>query len=688
MSTAHIRFSTDILSRLGEELNPNADQGIIELVKNAYDADARNCSIELHNTDDRGGTIRIVDDGYGMDQKGIENGWLVLGRSTKSRSKRTPLGRIPAGSKGLGRLAALRLGQRAVLKTRPKNSPSRTYELRIDWNAYKNASVVEDIGLNIRQSTAERGSPVGTEICIEALRTKISRMDVKRLARALVLLADPFGTDPAGFTPVLVAPEFTDMEALVRNRYFSDAEFHLSATLDASGKARAKVVDWKGNTLFSADQKELMSSRNGKTYECPPAQLDLWIFILRSTAFTGRTSTLGEVRQWLSTFGGVHLYENGLRVSPYGNPGNDWLDMNLSRVRSPEERPGTNTSIGRISVTDNSGMLLQKTDRSGFIESDSFIELRTFAQDALEWLAKRRMEVAEAKRARARDEAPRRASRSKVRVTDAIEKASPKVKADVKQAFAAYERSRDKEVEGLQREVQLYRTLSTAGITAATFAHESRGNPIKVITQSNKTIERRGKSELGRKYESTLAKSVQAIFGAIQSLGVLSTATLKLIDWTKRRVGRVTVHKTINNILDTFEPFLIGRNVAVETDFAKGNPYLRGSEAALESILTNLLNNSLAAFERAGTQERHLLFRTRLEDNLVILSVLDNGPGIDGIALKDIWLPGQSTEASGTGLGLTIVRDTAKDLGGNSSVKEHGELGGAEFTVTLPILGA
>ena len=41
MSNAQIQFSTDILRRLGEELNPSPAQGILELVKNAYDANAR-----------------------------------------------------------------------------------------------------------------------------------------------------------------------------------------------------------------------------------------------------------------------------------------------------------------------------------------------------------------------------------------------------------------------------------------------------------------------------------------------------------------------------------------------------------------------------------------------------------------------------------------------------------------------
>ena len=40
---------------------------------------------------------------------------------------------------------------------------------------------------------------------------------------------------------------------------------------------------------------------------------------------------------------------------------------------------------------------------------------------------------------------------------------------------------------------RLYRTLRTAGITAATFAHESRDSPIKVIKQSVDVLARRGR---------------------------------------------------------------------------------------------------------------------------------------------------------------------------------------------------
>ena len=687
MSSVQIRFATDILRRLGEELNPSPDKGIIELVKNAYDADARTCTIELIQTDQPGGSVKVVDDGDGMGADEIRNGWLVIGKSEKSSSKRTKLGRVPAGSKGLGRLAALRMGSAAMLTTQPRTENDTRYDLLIDWMGFENADHVEDVKLNIEESRRSEGSRHGTEITIEDLRIRIGRMDVKRLARELILLADPFGDDPHGFKPILSTPEFTDLEAIVEKRYFDDAEYHLVASVDKNGKAKASVVDWRGEQLFSADHDELIVSHKEESYRCSSVKFDLWVYILNRSSFVTRSSTLDEVRTWLREFGGAHLYHNGLRVMPYGNPGNDWLDMNLRRVRSPEERPGTNTAIGRVRVFDTEDLFVQKTDRSGFIEAEAFLGMKAFAQDTMDWMAKRRLEVAEKRRTKARTTAPKETSTARKNLDDVIGELSVETHGNLRQELDAYDRSRDREVQKLKEEVQLYRTLSTAGITAATFAHESNANPIKIITFSIKAIERRAKKELGDVYASLLEKPVNGIFGAIGSLAVLGAATLKLVEHEKRRISRVDLHFVINNVIKTFKPFLIGRNVDVELNLYSGAPYLRGSEAAVESIITNLINNCLTAFEHSTNDKRKILIRTKVEDGMFKLRVLDNGSGIEDIATNDIWLPGQTTKENGTGLGLTIVRDAVLDLGGEVDANEHSELGGAEIVIDLPILG-
>jgi C4-dicarboxylate-specific signal transduction histidine kinase len=335
-----------------------------------------------------------------------------------------------------------------------------------------------------------------------------------------------------------------------------------------------------------------------------------------------------------------------------------------------------------------SGMLQQKTDRSGFIETEAFLELRRFAQDAMEWMAKRRMEMAQKRRAAARTEAPEKSRQARKTLEQAIANVPQKARAELKHAFNTYAGTKEKEVRGLRKEVQLYRTLSTAGITAATFAHESTGNPVKVITQSIKAIARRAQKELGARYDNLIRSPVDEIHKAAASLAVLGTATLRLLAHEKRRVGRVDIHDLLRELLKTFSPFIKGRDVSVELDLCDGRPFVHASEAALESIATNLLNNSLAALERSNASARRILICTLLIDGILILRVLDNGTGIEGIKKRDIWLPGQTTQVNGTGLGLAIVHDTVRDLGGTVDAIERGELGGAEIIIELPVIGA
>jgi signal transduction histidine kinase len=685
MSKANFRFSTDILRRLGEELNPSLEHGILELAKNAYDADATEFVVTLNGTDKIGGTLSVTDNGTGMTADDIRNGWLVIGQSQKAKIKKTKGGRIPAGYKGLGRLAALRLGQKVSVVTTPRSTRGTRYSLAVDWDAFDHANLVEDVQLDIKTLSPELKPTFGTVIQVENLRSSVSRAELRRLARELILLADPFEDLPNSFKPILVAPDYEEIAKLIRSRYLVDADYHLDAKLDSKGHASATVRDWKGKVLFKATHTQIAAERLGKPYRCPAAQFDFWSFILRKESFLERTAKLQDVRTWLETVGGVHFYQNQLRVSPYGNPGNDWLDINLRRSQSPEERPSTNNSIGRVVVHDENFQLVQKTDRSGFIETGPFQELRDFANDALEWMARERINVANKRRQKERVAAPQQATRVKERLEQAISSTPRGSQKAIRQALTAYEAQNERVVDTLRKEVQLYRTLSTAGITAATFAHESSGNPLKIIHQAINTIERRGQQHLTSKYESLLGKPVSMIVRSIGTLGVLSQATLSLIDHDKRRATRVDFNRTVKQTVETFSPFLAGRDILVDLELSGGTPLVRGSEAAIESLVANLLNNSVSAFESAGTSKRQLRIETITYADDIMFTVSDNGPGITGISEKDIWSPGITTRPHGTGLGLTIVRDTVTDLGGSVAAKKKGELGGASIIIRLPL---
>ena len=106
----------------------------------------------------------------------------------------------------------------------------------------------------------------------------------------------------------------------------------------------------------------------------------------------------------------------------------------------------------------------------------------------------------------------------------------------------------------------------------------------------------------------------------------------------------------------------------------------------VEAIVTNFITNAVTALtEGPNVRESNRLtaIETSFNDDVVIINVSDNGPGIT-IDPVELWLPGRETTAGGTGFGLTIVRDCVDDLGGKVNAFASGQNGGAEFVVELP----
>src|SRR3546814_13688973 len=119
---------------LGDQLIKNERVALVELIKNAYDADASWVKVSFEgfdsnfraNADSR---IVIEDDGIGMTPDVIENHWANPATPVKLQDKRaqrgiTKKGRVIQGEKGIGRFALLKLGRTITLTTRAKRSSS------------------------------------------------------------------------------------------------------------------------------------------------------------------------------------------------------------------------------------------------------------------------------------------------------------------------------------------------------------------------------------------------------------------------------------------------------------------------------------------------------------------------------------------------------------------------------------
>jgi signal transduction histidine kinase len=553
--------------------------------------------------------------------------------------------------------------------------------LSIDWSAFEDALVVEAVPLEI-SATSSRSRP-GTTIEIRHLTTPLGRVQVRRLAKDLLLLADPFTAAENAFRPRLVSKEFEDLEKKVHDAYFVDADFRLHARLRGNGQVEAGVWDGRGRKLFEARN----GIQRGSRYEAPPATFELWNYLLSPKSFAGRSTSNAEIRSWLEVVGGVHVYHRNLRVYPYGETGHDWLDMNLLRVRSPEERPSTNNSVGKVVVEDPDGLLLQKTDRSGFVENHTFQELRRFAVDTLDWMATERLRAAEKRRREEKVRSRGETERAQKRVVEIIRDLPAGTRPQFEQAYQRLESARRKEAESLRQDLLLYRTLGTVGTTIALFAHEAPRS-LDQILEMARTIGDRAKKLVTESQEAQFVKPLRVITDSAQSLQSFAQLPRRLLDQSRRRSGVIDVHEAINETVEIFGSLAAGTRVEILCRLVDADPKINGTKAALDSIVSNLISNSINAFINSKSPQREarrIEINTGVTEGHVIISVLDNGPGIEGIEMDDIWLPGRTMTPRGTGLGLTIVRDTVSDLGGTVSAIAHGALGGAEFAIRLPV---
>lgn len=79
MDQKRVGFTIDagLIQRLGYELVGRAETAVSELIKNAYDADARNVNVYFKNSNVIGGALEICDDGLGMDEGQLINSSYV-----------------------------------------------------------------------------------------------------------------------------------------------------------------------------------------------------------------------------------------------------------------------------------------------------------------------------------------------------------------------------------------------------------------------------------------------------------------------------------------------------------------------------------------------------------------------------------------------------------------------------------
>jgi signal transduction histidine kinase len=195
-----------VVFRLGDELISDEVQALVELIKNAYDADATFARVNVSTKENLGvghtykgarGYISIEDDGFGMTEQVIRDGWLVISNSLKATMKAkaettTKFGRSPQGDKGLGRLGVQRLGYNLEIFTKPENE-NYEYHVSFSWHQFMSEKRLSQVPVILKKEPSTRKS--GTRIVISDLRNAEiwdAKDSITKLQTSLSRLISPF----------------------------------------------------------------------------------------------------------------------------------------------------------------------------------------------------------------------------------------------------------------------------------------------------------------------------------------------------------------------------------------------------------------------------------------------------------------------------------------------------------------
>ncbi len=191
-----------LLLQLGDQLIRNEKIALSELIKNSYDAGAKNVVVTMNDIADdeyfKNAVITIEDDGVGMNLDIIKNVWMEPGTNYKENKYNDNfignLGRRPIGEKGIGRFGIHKLGN--IIKIVSKKVDSAEVVFEIDWNDFKSNDYLSDKQINIyeRKDTLFCDGKTGTYIEIRGLHNPWTQKEYRDLYRSAFTLSSPFET--------------------------------------------------------------------------------------------------------------------------------------------------------------------------------------------------------------------------------------------------------------------------------------------------------------------------------------------------------------------------------------------------------------------------------------------------------------------------------------------------------------
>lgn len=654
-------ISPRILSHLGEDLIKNESIALLELVKNSYDACAKECVVEfIVSEENKFEKIIITDNGFGMDRRVIEDVWLTIGTDNKFKSiKKNECGRLPLGEKGIGRLGVHKLGNKIQLITKKKSS--KEVALSIDWNKLKDSKSIDDFEIDIieREPRIFKNKP-GTKIIIEDLKTNWDRREIREVYRNLISLNSPFSRKTSESFRVFAKSNSKIFEGLPE---FEDIRKN-ALYIGYCKMAGDKIIDFKyefkpWDTLVKVDRgrkvqkKDLLKEElnlidenenklNLNKYKIGPIEFDLVIFDNDAQILNYSNVEKKTVREFLTENGGIRVYRDGVRVYNFGERDNDWLGIDLRRVHRVGGNVSNNIIVGavRLSRAESFG-LREKTNREGFIEDDSYHAFVSAVNYALSLLVRQRnvdKEILTTLYKKHKTIEPVLSD-----LSEAIEVVEEKVDDEkVKEELLKYlGRINSQYIE--VKEILI--KSANAGLNLGIVIHEID----KLISQLIGAIERN---------ERTKAVNISQM---LEKIVRGYSAMIK-----KSTIKETPVATVVKIALDNYEFRFLDHKISVIHNSKESDLTGFLAEAEAISCLTNLLDNSVFWLSYSKPENRTIsIYITDQIKNYTSIVVSDNGPGFNipvDVATKP-FITGKPHNI-GSGLGLHVVSEMMKAMKG------------------------
>lgn len=700
----HVRFSIDggLIDRLGNELVARQETAVSELVKNCYDADATHVTLTFRNTDKIGGELLIEDNGTGMTEQQLRDGFMRISSSEKIKNPVSAIyHRKRAGKKGIGRFSVQRLGRKLIIQTFTA-SANTGFELCIDWNSYAENKELGFVSNTIK--SIPKCDFVGTRLLIKDLRDRWPEASISRIYQYVSDVIQPHDIFRTKKENNFVD---TGMEVLF---YLNNKNIHkeihdlklsynqmalatIEGGVDSERHGYYHVysdklkLDFTDNVGYDTEDK-YSEFRNIKNLK-----FKAYYFIYQKSLIPHGQMT--SIKKYALNNSGIKLYRNGFRVLPYGERGDDWLSLDLSTRRRSILPTHTNQNFfGFVEISDDSGDFEETSSREGLLNNDAFVELQNFIYRALVNAVVKIAEVRNVKIVSGQKKENGTWEDINVRIKNIfftlseldkeLATADNTVEARRKRqkAIANLKKEVD-EVDKLQKKAQkkqikdtaMLRVLGSVGLTVGQFIHEVKNHFINI----NKEVD--------------LLNNVTVIQDVHQHTAVLSSNFRDLNTYVSyfdkvmsdnvvRELRPLDLRSEIGRFVNSMEEDL--KRVGIELV----EPIIHGyflytipmHPSELSSVLFNFYTNSRKAIKRANSNGK-IMIECGTSGDIVYLEFSDNGDGVskeieDRIfdefftttSASSLDSIDSTNEVTGTGLGLSIVRDIVKSYRGTVRV--------------------